>query len=1074
MKKLRIGLVLMLCTLNYWQSALAQGTAFTYQGQLRANNASTSGNYDLTFTLFGTNTDGVAISGPLTNSAVNVSNGLFTVTLDFGNQFSGMPRWLEIGVRTNGGGAFTTLAPRQPLTPTPYAIMAGSASNFLGTLPATQLSGTYSNQVQFNNGANVFDGTFVGQFLGSTFTGGLFTGQFIGDGSGLTGLWRTAGNFGTTPGVNFVGTTDNQPLVFKVNGQEAMRYEPTAETPNIIGGWSGNYAQPGLSGVTIGGGGTLSGNQPNIAVNNAFNSTIAGGYHNMVANYGAAILGGSVNNASGYFATIGAGQFHTNFGDYAFIGSGQYNNIQDSSPYTFIGGGYQNIIGENNYSALIGAGNNNTIQSNAWGAIIGGGNQSTIQTFADHAIIANGWQNLIQTFSFESVIGGGAENNIGPSAIYAVIAGGNNITNLAGFTFVGGGYNNQITSNANMSSIGGGLYNTIRGDTKASSSYGEAPSSIGGGMQNTIHSNSAWSSISGGFLNQIQPFALVSAIGGGYQNIIQGSSNYWSNFNVYGATIGGGAANVIETNSGYSTIAGGLGSVIHSNSVASFIGGGANDTLGPNAGFSTIGGGQANTIMSGSIYSFIGGGDQNIIQTNDYHSVISGGAFNVINTDAHDSAIGGGYQNFIQAAAVNGVIGGGYTNVILPGASFSAIGGGLSNIIGNAASTIPGGYGNSAMGSNSFAAGTFAQATNDGSFVLTDQHYANFYSTADNQLSARFLGGIRFVTGGAGMTVDGLPLFAGTDGSTLNNVNAATLGGIASSGFWKTTGNAGTSPGANFIGTTDNQTLLIKGSFVGVGRANRIGNEFFGVDAPVPAGTFGGMYINTTNATGLPFYGYAQANGIAAYHYIDGGDTNKWKLVIAGGVRLTVANNGFVGIGTTVPDSPLTVNGNASKPGGGQWSVFSDVRLKKNIEPLTGALDRLLQLRSVTFEYKDPQSIHEAPGVQIGMIAQEVEKIFPDWVDTAANGMKRLSIHGFEALTVQALRELRAEKDARISALERHNAQIEKELAAERDSHRQLEARFSALEAAVARLSEKPAASDLSFSPPPATTQPQR
>src|SRR5712672_407608 len=226
MKKLRIGLVLMLCTLNYWQGALAQGTAFTYQGQLRANNASTSGSYDLTFTLFGTNTDGFAIAGPLTNSPVNVSNGLFTVTLDFGNQFSGMPRWLEIGVRANGGGAFTTLAPRQPLTPTPYAIMAGSASNFLGTLPAAQLSGTYSNQVLFNNGANVFDGTFVGQFLGSSFTGGLFTGQFIGDGSGLTGLWRTAGNFGTTPGANFVGTSENQPLVFKVNNQEAMRYEP--------------------------------------------------------------------------------------------------------------------------------------------------------------------------------------------------------------------------------------------------------------------------------------------------------------------------------------------------------------------------------------------------------------------------------------------------------------------------------------------------------------------------------------------------------------------------------------------------------------------------------------------------------------------------------------------------------------------------------------------------------------------------------------------------------------------------------------------------------------------------------
>jgi hypothetical protein len=354
MKKLWIGLVIVLSSLNCWQGALAQGTAFTYQGQLRANNASASGSYDLTFSLFGTNTDGVAIAGPLTNSAVNISNGLFTVELDFGNQFSGAPRWLEIGVRTNGSGAFTTLAPRQPLTPAPYAIMAGSASNFLGTLPPAQLSGAYSNQVAFNNGANVFDGTFIGQFLGSTFTGGTFTGQFIGDGSGLTGLWRTTGNFGTTPALNFVGTTDNQPLVFKVNNVEAMRYEPTAETPNIIGGWSGNYAQAGLTGVTISGGGTVGGNQPNIAIGNAYNSVIAGGYHNTVANYGAAILGGSVNTANGYFATIGAGQFHTNFGDYAFIGSGQYHSIQGNSGYTFIGGGFQNVIGENNYSALIG------------------------------------------------------------------------------------------------------------------------------------------------------------------------------------------------------------------------------------------------------------------------------------------------------------------------------------------------------------------------------------------------------------------------------------------------------------------------------------------------------------------------------------------------------------------------------------------------------------------------------------------------------------------------------------------------------------------------------------------------
>src|SRR5438045_8434212 len=99
-----------------------------------------------------------------------------------------------------------------------------------------------------------------------------------------------------------------------------------------------------------------------------------------------------------------------------------------------------------------------------------------------------------------------------------------------------------------MSSIGGGRDNKIGGDTKANGFYGAAPSLIGGGMQNIIQSNSAWSSIGGGFLNQIQSYAFISTIGGGYQNIIVDSSNYWTNVNVYGATIGGAARALTETN----------------------------------------------------------------------------------------------------------------------------------------------------------------------------------------------------------------------------------------------------------------------------------------------------------------------------------------------------------------------------------------------------------------------------------------------------------------------------------------------------------------------------------------------
>ena len=86
--------------------------------------------------------NGTAVSVTLTNSATPVTNGMFVVTLDFGSGvFTGSGRWLDIAVQTNGGTLFTALIPRQSTLPTPYAVMANSASNLLGSLPASQLKG---------------------------------------------------------------------------------------------------------------------------------------------------------------------------------------------------------------------------------------------------------------------------------------------------------------------------------------------------------------------------------------------------------------------------------------------------------------------------------------------------------------------------------------------------------------------------------------------------------------------------------------------------------------------------------------------------------------------------------------------------------------------------------------------------------------------------------------------------------------------------------------------------------------------------------------------------------------------
>jgi hypothetical protein len=157
------------------QQTYAQGTAFTYQGRLSDTGGPANGTYDFRFILYNYGYGGDQVGDVLTNSAVAVAGGLFTTTLDFGGGiFTGTNLWLEIGVHTNGPGSFVTLSPRQPITPTPYAVAAGSltgtlpASQLNGPLPATLLSGSFQNPLSLSNTANEFAGTFTGNGAGLT------------------------------------------------------------------------------------------------------------------------------------------------------------------------------------------------------------------------------------------------------------------------------------------------------------------------------------------------------------------------------------------------------------------------------------------------------------------------------------------------------------------------------------------------------------------------------------------------------------------------------------------------------------------------------------------------------------------------------------------------------------------------------------------------------------------------------------------------------------------------------------------------------------------------------------------
>jgi hypothetical protein len=129
-------------------AAAAPFSAFTYQGRLDAEGSAANGNYDVRFALFTSSGGGSAVA-VVTNLNVAVSNGLFTTLVDFGAAvFDGTPYWLELAVRTNGGGGFSVLSPRQDLTAAPYAIYASKAGQASGVAPGTvSLAGLNTNSV---------------------------------------------------------------------------------------------------------------------------------------------------------------------------------------------------------------------------------------------------------------------------------------------------------------------------------------------------------------------------------------------------------------------------------------------------------------------------------------------------------------------------------------------------------------------------------------------------------------------------------------------------------------------------------------------------------------------------------------------------------------------------------------------------------------------------------------------------------------------------------------------------------------------------------------------------------------
>ncbi len=169
-------------------------------------------------------------------------------------------------------------------------------------------------------------------------------------GSGL--FWSLTGNAGTNPATNFLGTTDNQPLVIKVNNQQTFRFNTDSSLQRDDGGNVRGRAAVDLqifrvhpSQVASGVGSVIGGGGANVASD--LGATVSGGLGNTASDTTATVGGGWENTASGLASTVSGGYSNTASGDYATVGGGAANTA--SGDYSAIPGGYSLRVGARSF-----------------------------------------------------------------------------------------------------------------------------------------------------------------------------------------------------------------------------------------------------------------------------------------------------------------------------------------------------------------------------------------------------------------------------------------------------------------------------------------------------------------------------------------------------------------------------------------------------------------------------------------------------------------------------------------------------------------------------------------------------
>ncbi len=373
--KLKTALLLYTIIAMFSLLANAQTSQFSYQGSMNSSGSPANGNYDFEFKLYDAASGGTQIGTTITKTFVAVSNGTFSVTLDFQNAgFPGADRFLEIAVTPNGGGSFTTLSPRSQILATPYSITSSSAAtatnalnlgglaagiyvqtgdlrlsdsrnplpgnaNYIqnnsgspqasanlsidGTATATNIKASQyyqlgSQRIMFTTGTPTPDSLFVGPNIALNSTG--INNSFFGVGAGTQNT-TGAGNsfFGSGAGTQNTSGAGNAFF-----GRAAGTNTTTGQANAFVGNGAGGGNQAGSFNVYVGQG---AGNNAAAGQSNTYIGTTAGASIASGANTNNVAIGADAGNV----ASLGSNN--------TFIGKGAISNQPNLSFATAIGSG---------------------------------------------------------------------------------------------------------------------------------------------------------------------------------------------------------------------------------------------------------------------------------------------------------------------------------------------------------------------------------------------------------------------------------------------------------------------------------------------------------------------------------------------------------------------------------------------------------------------------------------------------------------------------------------------------------------------------------------------------------------